>query len=350
MAARKITRKQMKQDKFVSSVFSVYNYARNNQNIFIIAVVVLVVIIIGIFGFLSYQKSKKQDAVNLLGIAMFEYRQSQFTASRDSLISLTEKYPGTPSGKVGFYYLGHLRMMLAEYEEALINLERFLSDPVEDDDLIAAATRMLAGCYEEKGEYDKAAELYEDVIKKYPDFFETEEAYIGAARCYWESKEYAKATELYKEFLDKYDDSYRKEDVKLALVELEKREEYGTLSDIDYGMQASPVQVPTNPQQRQGVPVQGGTVPVQPGETRQLEITPGQPGEVTPVSPTAGRTPAPPPAPPAGETQTGENMETPSPTTPGDLVPEEAPPADAGGTVPEGTPGENENPPDNTGE
>ncbi|MBN1756082.1 tetratricopeptide repeat protein [bacterium] len=221
--AKRITRKQMKQDRFVSSVFKGYGYAKKHTNQLITIAIVIVVVVVGLIAFSSYRKSRQNEAVDLLGMGMLAYRQGNYTEARDTLAVLVDRFSGTESGKVGTYYLGHLRLLLGEYDESINNLNSYLANPLDDPDLKAAAQSMLAACYEEKGEFQRAAELYFETYQQYPLYFESSSNMLNAARCYKQVANLEKAEELYRLFLEKYPEAPQKQDVLLNLAEIESQ-------------------------------------------------------------------------------------------------------------------------------
>ncbi|MGA1875893.1 MAG: tetratricopeptide repeat protein, partial [bacterium] len=60
---------------------------------------------------------------------------------------------------------------------------------------------------EEKGEYQKAIELFQEVIHNYPDYLLHDTVYMELARCYEQVKEWDEAKEVYQKVVMNYSDS-----------------------------------------------------------------------------------------------------------------------------------------------
>lgn len=221
MAAKKLTRQEIKEDKFLTTMLEGYKYTQQHSSSVIVIGVIVVVVVVAVWGFFSYRTSREQRALNTLGIAELAYRTQNIAEATDSLKSLTEHYASTKAGREGWFALGHLYYIQGMYDEAITAYENYLKKPLEDDDLKAGAMVGIAACMEEKGEYKTAADKYEEVRTSFPDFFQKQETMLSEARCLEFSGDREKALELYKEFLNDYPDSPHKSRVQISVGKLE---------------------------------------------------------------------------------------------------------------------------------
>jgi len=108
MSTGKMSKHDMKEDKFVTTMFQGASIAKDNLRGVILIVVVLVAFVAGIVIIKSYTSNRKETAQKTLGIAQIAYKAGNFVEARDSLLSLTEKYPKSKSAKIGNFLLGHI--------------------------------------------------------------------------------------------------------------------------------------------------------------------------------------------------------------------------------------------------
>lgn len=203
MSAKSI-RKNGKEDKFTKDTTGIQAYATKYRGR-VLGIVIGVLIIAGvIFGYFTIRKSKISNANARLGLVCIMLETGSYQEAADTLISLTENFKGTPAGKIAVYMLGHINFLAGKYDEAIQFYKDFMTNPVNDSDLIAASIMGIGACYEEKAQYIEAAKTYEELINRYPKFFRADEAYIAMARCHSAAGDDNKAIELYKNFFNKY--------------------------------------------------------------------------------------------------------------------------------------------------
>ena len=126
MPRRKITRTEMKEDKFVASVFKGAQYARENTRNMVILVAVLAVIIIGVFGVRYYLSSQTEAAETKLGIAQIAYQAGEYQECRDSLLVVANKYSSSKPARVAEFLLGHMYYAFGMPDTAKIYWDKFI--------------------------------------------------------------------------------------------------------------------------------------------------------------------------------------------------------------------------------
>ncbi len=219
----KITKKEMKEDKFVSTVVEGAAYARENTQNVIIVVLIFLVLIIGVVIWRSYRSNRLDAAKTKLGIAQIAYATGQFGECRDSLIALTNNYPSTESAKVGLFLLGHIYYAMESNDSAGMFWQRFLDSEFADNDLRAAAQAGLAAIMSDKGSYADAARAFERCYQEYPDYFDRGNWLYMAAQNYRAAGEIDKSKELFKKYIDENGNSPMVDRVQMILAEMEAR-------------------------------------------------------------------------------------------------------------------------------
>jgi tetratricopeptide (TPR) repeat protein len=206
---KKISRRELKQDKLVTSyakVTSFYDQHKRNISIGITAVVAIIIIAVVI---IKNRSDNNERAMAQLAQVQQFYDSGQYQVAIDGapernipgLKSIVENYGGTTSGGVAQFYLADCYFQLAQYEEALKNFEDFSPS----DDMLAASRHAgIAACQEVLGKYQDAAENFEKAAGKQQTEPAAAEDYANAARNYSLAGDKEKALDLYKRLKKSY--------------------------------------------------------------------------------------------------------------------------------------------------
>ncbi|MCK5833395.1 tetratricopeptide repeat protein [bacterium] len=204
MEKHKMTKHEMKEDKFVTTMVQGASYAKENMQSVIIMVLVLVVLVAGIVILKNYSNSKAEKAQSLLGIAQVAYQANEFSEARDSLLVLVDKYPKTDAYKVGSFLLGHIYYSSGSPDSAEIYWNAFLQSGFEDMDMIIGARAGLAGVKSDRAEYKSAAFDLEALYNEYPEYFDRANLLYKAALNYKSAGNPQKTKELLTQFIEEY--------------------------------------------------------------------------------------------------------------------------------------------------
>ena len=190
-------------------------FIENNQKI-ITTVVLVIVILVG--AYLLFTRYYLQPMENEAQGQMF--RAEQYFA-RDSFnlalhgdgnylgfMDIIEEYGMSESANLAHYYAGISYLHLGQYDNAIEHLEDFkVNDKIIEPQKYGA----LGNAYLEKGDTDKALDLYHKAIDADDNSF-TSPLYMSKAAFVYELKgEYQQAIELYEEIKRKYPESSQNE-------------------------------------------------------------------------------------------------------------------------------------------
>jgi tetratricopeptide (TPR) repeat protein len=167
---KKITKKELQEDKLVTTFYKSQEFNDENKQKFILAIGALAVIILAVVWY-----SNKQTEDNLLASAqLFQiipiYEQGQYQKAIDGepgtqlvgLKNIVENYGNTNNGELAKIYLAHSYYALGEYENAL----QYYSDYSGGSELHkSTALAGMAASYEMMEKYSDAAENYEKAAK-----------------------------------------------------------------------------------------------------------------------------------------------------------------------------------------
>ncbi len=219
-AKKKITRKEIKQDKFVTYYFKALELYRTRQKEITYGLLAVVVLIAFGFYYVSSKRAAEQKAAVELARAKAAYADENYDVAIDVLTQLTNNFSSTKSAAVGTIYLARAFLAKKDYDQAEAYFQKYLDDYGDDPILSLAAYEGIAVTYDERGDYARAAELYEKAAQKFPDSFKAPELLLAAGRCYKAADKKEDARRVLKKVVEKYADSQSVNDAKMYLAEL----------------------------------------------------------------------------------------------------------------------------------
>ena len=217
---KRITKKQMKQDKFVTQTFKVFEYVQeHSRTLFLGAIGIIAVLLIG-FVIMNSKKQKEIKAEAQLGRAQIAYQAGDYTNAIRFFEPVLRLYKGTRSATQATYFLANCHFFLEDYDKALEYYENYATKSHRLPSLAAAAIAGAAACYEQKGEYAEAGRRYEKAASEYQDLYLSPSYLLSAGRCYKESGDTENARRVCQKIVDLYPESRPLQQAKLTLAEL----------------------------------------------------------------------------------------------------------------------------------
>jgi len=200
---KKISKKEIKEDKLVTTYFEATTWYETNKKIVngvLVGVVILAVVIV---AYMNNVNSNNQKANTELGKVMSYYDQGKFDVAISGnlqenirgLQSIVDDYGSTKAGELAKFYLANAYFSQSDYDKAL---KYFLDVSVKDDLISASAVAGAGACYEAKNDYEKAASAYEKAAFKSTKDVNAAENMFHAARNYLSAGKKEKAAELFK--------------------------------------------------------------------------------------------------------------------------------------------------------
>lgn len=218
---KKVSRKQIKEDKLVTYYFKAVDYMNQNSKI---VFGVTAGILIAVTLFFLYSWSKKTAELNSsleLTKARVELVNNNQQKTIDILISMINNYSGTKSAGRGVFYLANIYFEQGKFDEAFQNYKKYIDDYNDDDILSTSSYSGMGACLEQKREFLEAAKYFKKGAQKYPQKFEAPEQLMSAARCFKLANNKVEARELYKKIIEDYPNSNFKRNAELYLNELQ---------------------------------------------------------------------------------------------------------------------------------
>ncbi|MCI0655859.1 MAG: tetratricopeptide repeat protein [Acidobacteria bacterium] len=202
MASRRITRKEMKRDDFVSAMgrLSLWMEEHVKEALFLGGAVLAVVI--GSIFLVQYLNQREAKASVLLGRGLemlhapvqgdgsaptpgglsYASEQEKLQAVIAQMDSLRQSYPRSRSGRLALYYKGLALDALGRSEEAIKTLSEFL-EASPDNYAAPMAQAAMARMLQSAGQSQKALEILERLSKQTTGAYPPQAALMEMGRC-----------------------------------------------------------------------------------------------------------------------------------------------------------------------
>jgi len=217
---KKITKKELKEDKFVKFTLQAKTYLdENSKQVFYMVAGIFGVALI-IIAFAYTHNANVEEAQAQLGIAQVEYSNLNYDKAITRLERLIESYSSTNEADQGTFLLANILYQKERYEESKIYFEQFVDSYSGSDILLASGIAGLAACYEKEQMYSDAAETYSKAASTAPDFVEADNYLYLSGICFSKAGETLKAIEKFEFLVENNVTNKRINDAKAQLTKL----------------------------------------------------------------------------------------------------------------------------------
>ena len=176
----RISRKQLKEDRFRKEVGHSVEYVASHRNQFIVWIAIVIVLLVVGLGYQQYEQSQStaarhrlHEAINMfhgrvdteerLGELTFPTSITKYNETSEALESITTDFAGRGEAHAARYYLALLDIGREEHAEARTRLESLVADAPEGE--VGALARLaLADLYAREEQDDKARAHYRHLI------------------------------------------------------------------------------------------------------------------------------------------------------------------------------------------
>ena len=216
---KRVTKKQMKQDKLVTYTFKAFDYIQDHSKQFIFGVAALIIVLLIGFLVVNSKKKKELNAANMLGSAQIVYKMGDYQNAIPVFESVVRRYGSTKSGAHARFLLANSYFFAGDIDRALDHYKRYAEKYKELPSFTASAIAGVAACYEEKGEYIEAGRWYEKAATKFQDLYMAPEYLLSAGRCYESAGDTTTASRVYQNIVDLYPESKSTQEAKISLAQ-----------------------------------------------------------------------------------------------------------------------------------
>ncbi len=207
--SKKISRKELKEDRLVTTYSTVTSYYEEHKRTISIVLVAVALVIVAVVVYVRNRADSSEKAQAALGAISSYIDNGQYQIAIDGvpgrniqgLRAIVENFGASPGGELARFQLASSLLALGKYDEALEHYRSF-SPP---DRLLDAARRAgLGTCYEALKEYEDAGAEFEKAAAASATDPRVPEFLHNAARNYAAAGEKEKAVELWKRLKKSY--------------------------------------------------------------------------------------------------------------------------------------------------
>jgi tetratricopeptide (TPR) repeat protein len=182
---QRLTKRQLKEDRFVTSLLRAQEYFTGHTGRFIAGVAAVALAAAIVFFLISGSQAREREANELLGRASVEFRASSFQLAAVDFQSILDNYGGTNAAAFASFYIANAYFELKNYDQAGEYFKLYLDKYRIDEMLTSSAMAGLAHCYRGKGEMQAAGDAFYGAYKKFPD------SYVAADCLFYGAESYA---------------------------------------------------------------------------------------------------------------------------------------------------------------
>jgi outer membrane protein assembly factor BamD (BamD/ComL family) len=220
---RKLTKKEIKEDKVAEFFFGTMQYARENSKriagIVVAAVVVFLIVTVAI----RQRREAAAEADVWVWRANMDLKAGNVGSAMQSYGAVIERYRGTWGHSDASFFLANAQFAVGRYDSALVLFEKYLNLGKRRSEFTVSSREGIAQCLEELGRYREAAESYVKVQREHPESPLAPDALMGAARCYRLAGDLRSAENAYNDLLELYPESSQATLAKMLLMETQAR-------------------------------------------------------------------------------------------------------------------------------
>ncbi len=165
----KLTKRQIKEDKFTVFMLSAKQQFLDNWQYLVIGVVAVVLVVVGVVYYFNAQEAKQAEAAGRLAQAYQDYARGNNQVAIMALNQVIEEYGASEMAEQATFMLGSINEQTRNYPEAIRYYEMYLSKYQESSLNRAAARAGIATCLENQGQPEEAAQNFVSAFEEYPD-------------------------------------------------------------------------------------------------------------------------------------------------------------------------------------
>ena len=192
----------------------IQEFVRANQKTIIMAASAFVLLLVIISGVIYFQKKAEEKAQALLGGTIAQIEAASRSESADeryaeikpALKKIIDQYGDTDAGKAARLKYADLCYQTGDYEKAVAMFRGALASYSNDADLRQLILNGLGYAHENKGDYAKAADCFERIVKE-DDALMKDQALFNLGRVYGRMGAAEKQQEAYEQLVSDYPDS-----------------------------------------------------------------------------------------------------------------------------------------------
>ncbi len=201
---KRIKRKQLKEDEFVTTVNKIIRFIKERtKELVALAVLILVVFLIFVGMKFVRRENKKKESLLLTQILNLH---SKLNDNQENVAKLEELAGGGKFSRLGYILLATYWMENGDYDKAQTYLEKIPEG--RKDIFYYQAQDLLAQVHFKRKDYDKAIEIYKKIEEEDPKDHSLDVILFHRAEVHEEKGEVEEALALYKKVQEEFSQTF----------------------------------------------------------------------------------------------------------------------------------------------
>ena len=219
MSPQRITKKEMKEDKFVTFTLKLSEWFQKHRNQVLMGAGGVILIAVITFFVLSSKSNRERKAAEFLGKASLELQAGDLGAAAGDLQKVVNQYGGTKSAGPAVLLLASAYFYAKDYVQAQSSFEKYLEKYKSAPMLAASAQAGIAECHMQKGNFILGGESFLKAASLNPQGFLSPQYLLQAADAYLKANQKDKTKEILNRLIKEYPDSREVQPAKMQLAE-----------------------------------------------------------------------------------------------------------------------------------
>jgi tetratricopeptide (TPR) repeat protein len=165
---KKITRHELKEDRFLESTKNFITFFRKNASRIILVVIILVIAVVVVRIYLSSKQSSEETARLKKIYADALYENGKFNEAIPVYQEIIQMHGGTKTARISHIFLANSYFFSGDNANALDYYEKALKMVGKNSIWASAAEMGIASVYEQNGNFEQAIIHYDNVVGNYP--------------------------------------------------------------------------------------------------------------------------------------------------------------------------------------
>lgn len=179
----KITKQELKQDKFTTSMLKARGWLEDNWQVVAVVAAAVLIVIIGAVYYKSHQSSREGEGIQKYSQALNQLQTRNYQPAIIGFNDIIDNYSGDVVARAQFN-LGNAYFESRNYQEAIAAYQRYIDKFHLDPLTTSSAVAGIAASLESQQNFADAAEKYLSAIDRYPDTPARPDYLLGAIRCF----------------------------------------------------------------------------------------------------------------------------------------------------------------------
>lgn len=180
----KLTKRQIKEDKFTAFMLNAKHQFMENWQYYIIGLIIVILLITAVVYYIDNQKAQEFELSKKYVSAIQDYRGGESQMAILGLTQIVDENPGSKIAEQSLYLLGKFNLELRNYSEAERYFNMFLDKYPNNSNYTAASKAGIATGFENQGQFNEAAVAFGDAYDLAPDGPMTGDYQYAAMRNY----------------------------------------------------------------------------------------------------------------------------------------------------------------------